>query len=231
MQRILILGAGGHAQVVADILMRARDAGERIRPIGYLDDNSDSQGQALLGLPILGSIADLTHIAHDALIVAIGDNRTRQSLFDQLYQSERFVIARHPTAVIAPDVSIGPGAAICAGVVVNPGSVIGADVILNTGCTVDHDNRIDDHAHVAPGVHLGGEVQIGEGTLVGIGATVMPRRRIGAWSIAGAGAVVHVDISDHVVVAGVPASVVRHIDTRRQTDHAHSHVFPRPDRC
>ena len=32
------------------------------------------------------------------------------------------------------------------------------------------------HAHIAPGVHLGGEVTVGQGALVGIGATVMPRR-------------------------------------------------------
>lgn len=96
--------------------MRARDAGERVSPIGYLDDNPDSHGQTLLGLPVLGSLADFAHIAHDALIIAIGDNRTRQSLFDQLQQQgECYVTVRHPTAVIAPDGSIGLGTIICGG--------------------------------------------------------------------------------------------------------------------
>jgi sugar O-acyltransferase (sialic acid O-acetyltransferase NeuD family) len=207
--------------------MRTCDAGERVSPIGYLDDNSDSHGQTLLGLPILGSITDLAHIAHDALIIAIGDNRTRQSLFAQLQQQgERFVIAKHPAAVIAPGVNIGPGTMICAGTVVNPGSVIGANVILNTGCTVDHDNRIGDHAHVAPGVHLGGDVQIGEGTLVGIGATVMPCRQIGSWSVVGAGAVVCTDIPNHAIAVGVPARVVKYLDIRGETNDAHSYVLP-----
>lgn len=100
---------------------------------------------------------------------------------------------------------------ICAGVVVNTGSVIGADVILNTGCTVDHHNRIGDHAHIAPGVHMGGEVEVGEGALVGIGATVMPRKRIGAWSVVGAGTLVTRDVPDGVVVVGAPARVVREL--------------------
>jgi FlaA1/EpsC-like NDP-sugar epimerase len=39
MSRVLILGAGGHAQVVADILLRARDAGQPVVPMGYLDDD------------------------------------------------------------------------------------------------------------------------------------------------------------------------------------------------
>jgi sugar O-acyltransferase (sialic acid O-acetyltransferase NeuD family) len=207
---VLVLGAGGHTTVVADILMRARDAGEQINPMGYLDDNTEAQGHNLLGLPVLGKITDLEHVAHDAAVIAIGENQTRRRLFDQLQrQGERFAVAKHPGAVIAPDVSIGPGAVICAGVVINPGSIIGANVILNTGCTVDHHNRIGDHAHIAPGVRLGGEVQIGEEALVGIGAAVLPHCRIGPWCVVGAGAVVLNDIPEGAVAVGVLARVIR----------------------
>jgi sugar O-acyltransferase (sialic acid O-acetyltransferase NeuD family) len=209
--RVLILGAGGHAQVVADILLRMQDEAAKFTPTGYLDDDPALKGQRLLGLPVLGRLTRLFEIPHEAVLVAIGDNATRQSIFDQLLiQGERSIIARHPSAVIAPDVRIGPGTMICAGVVVNPGSTIGANVILNTGCTVGHHNHIGDHAHIAPGVHLGGgDVHIGEGTLVGIGATVMPQRQVGAWSIVSAGAVVHSDVKDGIVVAGVPARAIR----------------------
>lgn len=209
-QQILIVGAGGHAQVVADVLLRMQDSGEQLIPLGYLDDHPSRQGQHPLGLPVLGRIADLARVAHDALIIAIGDNTVRRKLFDRLLQQgEQFVTARHPKAVIAPDVRIGVGTAICAGVIINPGAVIGANVILNTGCTVDHHNTIGDHAHIAPGVHLGGDVQIGAGTLVGIGATIMPQRHIGAWAIVGAGALIHADLPSHTVAVGVPARVIR----------------------
>lgn len=212
--RVLILGAGGHAQVIADILLRMRDAGAAIAPIGYLDDNIGLTGRALLDLPVLGGISEASSIDHDAVVVAIGHNATRKRIFAALTaQNERFVIARHPSAIVAPDVLIGPGAVICAGVVANPGSVIGANVILNTGCTVDHHNVIGDHAHIAPGVHLGGDVQIGEGTLVGIGATVIPQRTVGNWSVIGAGSVVTKNIPDHMVAGGMPARVVRRLDS------------------
>ena len=210
MKRVLILGAGGHAQVTADILMRSCDAGAAFEPIGYLDDNACLHGQARLGLPVLGFIRDFASIAHDALIIGIGDNRTRQSLFDQLQQQNIcFAIARHPAAVIAPDVTIGPGAVIGAGVVVNTGSVIGANIILNTSCTVGHHNSIGSHAHIGPGVHMGGEVQIGEGAFIGIGATVMPHRLVDDWSVIGAGAVVRTNIPSHVVAVGMPARVIK----------------------
>lgn len=210
--RVLIVGAGGHAQVVADILLRMHDAGAAIAPIGYLDDNVKLVGRTLLNLPVLGGINAAERIAHDGVVVAIGDNETRERIFAALLaRNERFVIARHPSAVLAPDVEIGPGGAICAGVVVNTGSRIGANVILNTGCTVDHHNQIGDHAHVAPGVHTGGEVVIGAGVFAGIGAVIMPQRTIGAWSTVGAGALVTKDIPARVVATGAPARVIRQL--------------------
>lgn len=204
--RIVIIGAGGHAQVVADIFFRMREAGEDMEPVGFLDDNPELAGRSFLGLLVLGTIGRLTEITHDAVIIAIGDNRKRGALYKVLEgRGERFATARHPGTTIAPDARIGPGSMISAGVIVNPGSAVGANVILNTGSTADHHNRIGDHVHIAPGVHMGGGVTVDEGALVGIGATVVPGRRIGAWSVVGAGAVVVRDVPPGRTVVGVPA--------------------------
>jgi acetyltransferase EpsM len=81
---VLILGAGGHAQVVADILMRAHEAGSDYKPIGFLDDSPSLTGTAIMGLPVLGIIAQLDEFDHDAVIVAIGDNRTRARIFESV---------------------------------------------------------------------------------------------------------------------------------------------------
>jgi sugar O-acyltransferase (sialic acid O-acetyltransferase NeuD family) len=208
-QRVLILGAGGHGQVVADILGQMQKAGQDVTPIGYLDDNTRIVGQQFLDLPVIGVIADLASVPHDYVVVAIGNNATRRNHYEWLLkQGEAFAICCHPRAVISPSARIGPGCMICAGAVVNPLSIVGANVILNTGCTVDHHNTIGDHAHIAPGVHLGGEVSIGQGTLVGIGATIMPGLNVGAWSVVGAGSLVRRHVDDGMTVAGVPARAV-----------------------
>jgi sugar O-acyltransferase (sialic acid O-acetyltransferase NeuD family) len=208
--RVVIVGAGGHGQVVADVLASAARLGADAEPIGYVDDNPSLAGRTLLGLPVLGQIDGLSQIAHDGVIVAIGDNAIRRAVFNKLaVRNERFVVARHPSAVVADSVEIGRGTMICAGVIINPGAVIGANVILNTGCSIDHHNRIGDHVHIAPGVCTGGDVTVDVGVLVGIGAVVMPGRTIRAGSTVGAGALVQQDVPERTVVVGVPARPVR----------------------
>jgi len=71
--RVLILGAGGHGQVVADILLRMQAVGAGLMPVGYLNDNPALAGRYLLGLPVFGRLDALSTVAHDADIVAIGN--------------------------------------------------------------------------------------------------------------------------------------------------------------
>ncbi len=204
--RVLILGAGGHGQVAADILLRMREAGQEILPIGFLDDDKSLHGKSFLGLKVMGGISRAADFQHGALFPAIGDNKQRSRIFAELSaRGETFVSAIHPRAVLAADVEPEPGCLICAGCVVNTGSLIMANSILNTGCTVDHHNRIGPHAHVAPGVNLGGEVTVGQGAFMGIGSCAVPRVRIGAWSIVGAGAAVISDVPGNETWTGVPA--------------------------
>lgn len=205
--RVLLLGAGGHASVVADSVLRAAEAGAPLELVGFLDDSSDLHGTEVLGRPVLGPIDLVGRVEHDALVAAIGDNRARAELVARLgaLGAAPLLTVIHPTAVIAPDARIGAGSMISAAVVITTGTVIGENVIANTGCTVDHHCRIGDFAHIGPGAHLGGNVIVGEGALVGIGSSVAPGRSIGDWSIIGAGAAVVDSVADNITAVGVPA--------------------------
>ena len=91
---------------------------------------------------------------------------------------------------------------------VKPGITGWAQVIVNTGATIDHDCRIGDFAHLCPGVHLAGEVQVGEGCLLGMGTSVIPGRSIGSQTVVGAGAAVVTDLPEAVTAVGVPARIL-----------------------
>jgi sugar O-acyltransferase (sialic acid O-acetyltransferase NeuD family) len=192
--------------VVADILLCQHKSGLAVRPVGYVDDGPALRGRSFEGLPVFGPVADRDRASYDALILAVGDNRTRARLFGELQaEGESFVFAVHPRAVVASSARIGEGSVVCAGAVVNPGAVVGENVILNTACGVDHHNTIGNHAHLAPGVRLGGGVYVGEGVLVGVGASVLPGVSIGDWAVIGAGAAVVRDVPPGRTAAGVPA--------------------------
>ena len=88
-----------------------------------------------------------------------------------------------------------------AGAVIQAGADIGAHCIINTGAVADHDNAIGDYVHLSPRAALAGGVKVGEGTHIGIGASVIPQIDIyGPLSARGCG---HQPAS-YVTAVGVP---------------------------
>lgn len=214
--KVVIVGAGGHGAVVADILLRMREAGDRIEIVALVDDDPAFTGRRILSIRVVpGGLAALTTIEHDAVIVAVGNNAARRDISDRLRRSGRMLaIARHPASVVAPDVDIGPGTVVCAGVVVNTSTRIGWCAILNTHSSVDHHNDVGDYAHIAPGAHLAGHVSIGDEALIGMGSVVLSGRRIGRRATVGAGSVVTRDLPAGVLALGAPARVRRKTEFR-----------------
>ncbi|HVJ68444.1 MAG TPA: acetyltransferase [Caulifigura sp.] len=201
MPSLLILGAGGHAKVVADA---ARQSGWTIA--GFIDElRLERAGEPFAGSVILPASA-LMGSADVAVALGIGDCGARLSNARRLISyGHELPVVIHPRAIVATSAKIGPGSQVLAGAVVNPDAELGAAVIVNTAATVDHDCRIADGVHLAPGVHLAGNVTVGEGTLMGIGSVVKPGVRIGQRCIIGAGSVVIDDLPDAVTAYGVPA--------------------------
>ena len=209
MNRVIVVGAGGHGQVVASILQDMSQAGAAVEVLGYVDDNEQLQQGTPFELPVIGTTNNLHTLRFDTLIVAIGNNERRRDVSKALTaKGYQLITAIHPTAFVARSATIGAGSMICAGVIVNPGASIGEHVILNTGCSVDHHNNIGNLVHIAPGAHLGGNVSVGPETLIGIGATILPNVLVGSRCTVGGGAVVIGDVPDGVTVVGVPAKPV-----------------------
>ena len=206
---ILVVGAGGHAKVVLDVLERMGI----YEIVGLLDDNADRQGAVHAGYKVIGVLATLSRFRDQGVrgaIMALGHNVRRRQVYLQAEQAGfAMVTAIHPSAQIGARVTIGGGTLVVAGVIVNADADIGANVIVNTGTTVDHDCQIGAHVHLSPGVHLAGCVSVGEITHIGIGAVVLPNIRIGRNCIVGAGAVVRDDVPDNVVVVGSPARILK----------------------
>lgn len=200
--KIALLGAGGHGKVVADIVELSGVS------LANVFDEAAKPGQQLLGHAV-EALPDDISLLECAWIMAIGDNTIRRRKFLAfLEQGAAFAVATHPRACIAKSSSLAEGSVVMAGAVINPGVVIGKNVIINTSASVDHDCQIGDHAHIAPNATLCGNVTVGESTWVGAGATVIEGIKIGMNALVGAGAVVIDDVPDGAMVLGVPARII-----------------------
>lgn len=196
MNRLIIIGAGGHGKVIADIALKIG-----YTDICFIDDNVTG---SCMGFPIIGK-CDETEKLNDGktdFVIGIGNNNIRKIIAEKY--DVNWVTLIHPSAQIAVNVSIGKGTVITAMAVVNVCARIGKHCIINTNAVIEHDNVIGDYVHISPGVALGGTVNIGNCSHIGLGADVINNITICDGCIIGAGAVVVKDIKSGGTYVGVP---------------------------
>src|SRR5699024_6310766 len=125
---LVMLGAGGHAKVCYDIAQKMN----KWNKIIILDDNQKNDY-----FEISGQLSDVHQYPLAEFFVAIGDNKIRKELINNL-QNKKYHIASliHPSAIISETVSIKEGTVIMPSVVINADTRIGEGCILNTSCSV-----------------------------------------------------------------------------------------------
>ena len=204
-KQVVIIGAGGHAKVIADIVEKSND-----QIVGFLDDNLPKNTTIIKNYKVIGDFDNrfTISILNDNIefITALGDNKKRKEIANT--PNIKFYTAIHPSAQIGLDVEIGEGTVIMANSVINSSAKIGKHSIINTGAIVEHDNNIEDFVHISPNVALGGTVKVGECTHIGIGATVKNNITICNNCIIGAGAVVVKNINKEGIYVGVPVKLI-----------------------
>ncbi len=199
MKKLVIIGAGGHGAVAADIA-----ALQGYTQICFLDDGAERAPEGYL---LAGTVSDYPIFRDDSeFFVAIGNCGVRERIQRMLVEGgAKMATLIHPQAVIGSRVEIGAGSVIMAGAVVNTGARLAEGVILNTCGSVDHDCTIGSFSHVAVGAHVCGTVSVGERTWIGAGATVINNISVCSDCIIGAGAVVVAAIDIAGTYLGVPA--------------------------
>ena len=201
MKKVIIIGTGGHAKVVADIVLSNNDT-----IYGFL--TSDENILTFLGKPVLGTEEDYAQYKDCHFIIAIGNQNVRERIANSM-KMVNWYTAIHPSCVISSiNTRIGEGCVISANAVINANATIGKHSIINTNATVEHDNIIEEFAHISVGAKLGGNVFIGRKTWVGIGATVKNSVSVCNDCMIGAGAVVVKNIDNSGVFVGVPARIM-----------------------
>lgn len=210
----IVVGAGGHALVVADALLAS---GQKV--IGFTDADASRHGQRLCGLSVLGKDEDVlaefqpTQVRLANGIGGVGGASRRQGVQHRLEaRGWVFGAVQHPSSIASPFACIGRAAQLLARSVVQPGAVLGDGCIVNTGAVVEHDCLIGDFVHVAPGALLCGGVRVAALSHIGAGAVILQSVQLGPDTIVGAGAVV---IRDFVGAGTLIGSPAKRMEARR----------------
>lgn len=232
-----IFGAGEMADHVVHLMQWIGMSTEHLR---LFDDGYTNRCIGPAGLPVVGTIADglaLCRQTREPAIIAMGSKCAafRWGIYQKLKEADvPLASVVHPSVVCAPDVRIGENAVLFAGCSFAKGVRIGAMCIAWTNALVEHDNAIGDNVTLGPGSKTSGHVTIGDHSFVGIGATVAPGVRIGPRALIGAGAVVVRDVAPGSVMAGVPARLLREVETGMdaptagEIDQLACDIAPRP---
>lgn len=203
MKELIIIGAGGHGKVIADIAYS-----NGYKEISFIDDTKKSFDN----YQVVGTTKDIDKFDSNKyeFIIAIGNNKIRKKIQKKLISKGLNVTTLiHPSAVISPSVIIRKGTVIMANCVINAGSIIGEGCIINTASTIDHDCIIHDYVHISPGVHIAGTVEIKERTWIGIGSSIKNNIKICEDCIFGAGSVVIKDIFNSGTYVGIPVKKIK----------------------
>lgn len=182
MNRLVIIGAGGHGKVIADNAVK-----NGYSEVCFVDDHAEGM---CLGFPVIGTSASLEALndGKTDFIIGIGSNQIRKKIAQRF--NLPWISLIHPSAQIAIGVTIEPGTVVMAGAVINAAAKIGAHCIINTGAIVEHDNVLGDYVHLSPQVALSGTVSVGECSWLGTGTVAINNIEICANVTVGAGSVI-----------------------------------------
>ncbi|MCI5225200.1 MAG: acetyltransferase [Candidatus Electrothrix sp. AX2] len=211
-KKFVLWGSAGHAKVLADLIEISNSK------VIALFDNNPNVLSCLPGIPLFygeDGLRDWVNQVENpekfAAALAIGgsqgkDRKKIATLLSRVRLSLPTLI--HNSAILSDSVVLGRATQVLANSVVAADTIIGEVCIINNSATIDHECRIGNGVHVAPGAVLCGCVTIEDYSMIGAGAVVLPRINVGKNVVIGAGAIVTRDIPDGVTVVGNPAKLI-----------------------
>ncbi len=196
-KNVLIYGAGGFGKEVFNLLNYCT---KKLQVVGFIDDYSTLSN--LYDIPVKHS-----SLIDNFFITAIANSQHKQQI---MQRNKEFLYPYpiiHNQIQLNKTIKIDASSIICAGVKITVDVNIGKLVHINLNSTIGHDTIIEDFCTLMPSANISGNVKIGEGTMIGSGATILQNLTIGKWCKIGAGAVVTKNVADYSTIIGIPGRI------------------------
>jgi len=172
MKEILLIGGGGHAKSVIDVIEQ-----EGRFHIAGIIEKFVGESRPILGYELIGTDDELARLRerYRYAIVTVGQidsPKLRMKLFQKLKELD-FTLPTivSPLAYLSKHAQVEEGTVVMHHALINAGAKVGANCIINSKALIEHDCRVEAHCHISTGAILNGSVSVQEGTFVGSGVT------------------------------------------------------------
>ena len=188
MDKIILIGAGGHAKSCIDVIEQE----QKYKIIGLID-LPENVGKKVLGYSILDTDSNLcNYIADDIyFLITLGQIKSpklRQSLFVKLMSlNAKIATVISPTAYVSKYASVGKGSIVMHNALINAGAVVGNNCTINSKALIEHDVIIENDCHLSTGSIVNGKSIVKKGTFIGSNAVVVNNVTVGEYSFIKAG--------------------------------------------
>ena len=167
-EKLLIIGAGGHGRCCLDIARETYDH------IAFLDDNLNNK--MINDSKVIGSVDDmkLFYPEYKDIFIAVGNNKLRKQLIDKAEMiGYDLVSLLSKNSIISNYASIGKGTVVFPNAVIEANATVGNDCVITANTTVNHDAIIEDHVLVYSNTVIRPNTLVGSYSRIGSNCTVI----------------------------------------------------------
>jgi len=178
MKKIILVGAGGHANSVYDVV---RSSGKyELEKI--LDDKTSNKNFFNLKIEkqedffVKNKLKKNIHLSFSSM----HELKKRHELFLKLVKKKIYTFPKiiSKTAYVSKNSKILDGSIIMHKALVNSGSKIGYNVVVNTKALIEHDVIVGDNSHISTGAIINGHVVVGSNCFIGSGSIIRENVKI-----------------------------------------------------
>lgn len=211
MDKAIIVGAGTYGEVYSEYITE----NFQYELVGFVDDDTSKHGKIVNGYRVLGNVDYLKTVENRntiSVFVPIGNNDVRCRILNFCrylgFNTPGFI---HKSCTIHNTVKMGQSVYILPSTSIMPFTQLEDNVMISMGVNIAHHSLICNSSFVSQGANIGASLKIGAQSFIGIASTIMTGiSEIGENVTVGAGAVVIRDVPSKVIVAGVPAKIIKY---------------------
>lgn len=207
-KQIIIIGSGGHAQVVASEIIKSK----KYELLGFVDKNNKKKiilKYKNINFRIIGTLKEINKFDFSKIgfVCAIGDISLRYKIISDLnkkYSKLKWKNVISDYSNVDGSTILGKGNMIISGATINVNCKIGNHNIINTNCSIDHNAKIGNFINISPGVNVAGSVKIKDKSFIGMNSSIKERIIVERNVVVGANSFVNINCKQNSTYFGIP---------------------------